>query len=420
MVKKIVLVILFIFIFIPSASAEEISLSVDDAVAVALRDNHDVLLKAEDLKKAKLKISESRSSFLPTLNFVASRTDMRGYYSKDLVETNTQTTLKQYLYKGGKTWNTLQRDEYGLNVKEALLNKAKIETVLNVKKAFCTLLLAINFADLNKVILENTKAHIEVTRERYKKGQASSQDVLSIESSLSSVEEAYQISLNQIESGQALLNNLLYLEKDVRVKPIGEFSYEPKDIVYDQSLLDAIKQRPEIKQYEAQQEADKKSIEIAKADNRPNIYASWDYYTGDHAALGTAKNQNDYNIIGVTFSWPIFDGWATKAKVEQAMVDLKETQLLKEKTTKDIASELKNSYLDLKNAIASIKAGESDIKVYNDNLKSAKEKYTSGIVSETDLSDASLKYEISNFNLKQAVYDYIIAKFSFDKAMGGI
>jgi hypothetical protein len=35
------------------------------------------------------------------------------------------------------------------------------------------------------------------------------------------------------------------------------------------------------------------------------------------------------------------------------------------------------------------------------------------------MNDANLKYEISAFNRKQAIYDYILAKASFDKATGG-
>jgi outer membrane protein TolC len=118
-------------------------------------------------------------------------------------------------------------------------------------------------------------------------------------------------------------------------------------------------------------------------------------------------------------TWPIFDGWATRAKVEQAIIGLKETQLAKEKVVKDIALELKNAYLGLKNAIARIRTVDSELGVYSDNLSGVAEKYRQGIASLLDNEDAALKYEISSFNKKQAIYDYIIAQSSFDKATGG-
>jgi outer membrane protein TolC len=419
--KKIILFfIIFTLIFCSLALAQEITLTLDEAINIALRDNRDVLLKAEDVNKAKEKIAESQGALLPTLNFTGSWTDTQGYYSKDLAQTTTQTTFKQYLYKGGKTLNTIAQDKYKSEVSAALLEKTKIEVILNVKKAFYTLLLAHEFVNLNQGIVENTRQHLNLTEERYQNGQASESDILNIEASLSTVQQAYEASLNQAEAARVLLNNLLYLDQNTRIRPDAQFGYEAREIAYDEAFLKAMQNRPEIIQYVAQTKADKKAIEIAKADNRPSIYAAWDYYSRSHTSATTNRSWNDYNIIGLTFSWPIFDGWATKAKVEQAIVDLKETQLLKEKTVNDIALELKNAYLSLWDAITKIQATESQIKLYADNLTSINQKYADGLASSLDQSDAGLKYEISLFNKKQAIYDYIIAKGSFDKATGGI
>ena len=99
---------------------------------------------------------------------------------------------------------------------------------------------------------------------------------------------------------------------------------------------------------------------------------------------------------------------------------MKQTQLTKEKTSQDIVLELRNAYIDLKDAISKLQVVESDIKVYSDNLISTNMKYEQGIVSLLDLRDADLKYDITVFNKKQAIYDYFIAKGSFDKATGGI
>ncbi len=416
----ILFLILFIFIFPFILRAQEFSLTLDEAISLALRDNRDVLLKVEDLKKAKLKIAEAQASLFPAVSFTASWTDTRGLYAKDLTQSTTQTSLKQYLYKGGKTINTIKQKQDNFEVTKSLLDKTKLEAVLNVKKAFYTLLLANEFSNLNKGILENTQEHLKTQQARYANGQASASDVLAIEESQSAIQQACEASINQAEVSTALLRNLLYLDEAVKIKPDEKFNYEPKELAYDEAFLKALNSRPEIKQYEAQERVDKKAIEIAKADNRPSIYASWDYYSRSHTAATTTRGWNDYNVIGLTFSWPVFDGWATKAKVEQAIVDLKETQLTKEKTIKDIALELKSAYLDLKNALAKIKSTQAEVNLYQDTLSVTQAKYKAGIVSSLDLSDATLGYAVSLFNQKEATYDYVLAKASFDKATGGL
>lgn len=412
--------IIFIILFAFDARAEEISLTAEEAVAIALRDNRDVLLKAEDVKEAKLKIREADSGLFPTLDVTATKSDTRGYYAKDVTQTTTQTTLKQYLYKGGKTINTIKQKGHDLEVAQAILDKTNLETIASVQKALYTLLLAEESLELNKGIVDNISEHLDFIKKRYNSGQASESDILNTEASLSAVEQAYEASLNQVESSRALLNNLLYLDKGVAVKPNALFSYDVREVAFDQALLDAMKNRPEIRQYEEQAAADKNAIEIAKAAGRPSIYASWDYYSRDRVLASTTKGWNDYNIIGITFSWPVFDGWKTKAKLEQAIVDLKQTQILKQKSVSNIALELKNAYVALKDAIVKIGATESDIKLYRDNLESVNTKYSQGITSSLDLNDANLKYEVALFNKNQAIYDYISAKIDFDKATGGL
>lgn len=416
--------LLIIFTFIcPVLQAEEVALTLDEAIQIALRDNRDMLLKAEEVKKAKLKISEAQAGLYPTLTFTGGWKDTRDYYpKKNLGQTSTQFTVKQYLYRGGKTINSIAQNQDKLVVAQTLLDKTKIELILNVQKAFNLSLLAEKFAELNKQILNNALMHLEVVKVKFQNGEVSQSDILRIKESLASVEEAYAASVNQVESTQVLLCNLLYLEEGIRIKPQGKFAYEPKEVAYDEAFLKAMQNRPEIRQYEAQTKADQKAIEIAKADSRPSIYASWDYYSSSTstATFSPSKAWQDYSIIGFTFSWPIFDGWATKAKVEQAIVDLKETRLTQGKIRKDIALELKNAYLSLKNAIAKIKASASEVALYQDYRSTVGQKYRQGIASTLDLQDGELKYRIALFNRHQALYDYIIARVSFDKATGGI
>ncbi|MDD5059851.1 MAG: TolC family protein [Candidatus Omnitrophica bacterium] len=402
-------------------AAEEITLTFSEAVAIGLRDNRSILLKAQDVEKAKLKIAEAEGGLFPSLTYTGSWFYTAGLYTKNISQTNSQITLKQYLYQGGSVINNIKYNGYNLEVEQALLDKTKLETIFAFSKAYYTLLLTNYYTELNKGILENSREHLEYIKARYKNGQASETDILQAQASLSSVEQAYESSRSQKEAAQALLNNLLSLDKDVSIIPATEFTFTPKEVAFDQGFLKAMQDRPEIKQYESQIKADKANIEINKAGNRPSIYASWDYYGRSHAVTTTVntRNWNDYNVFGVTFSWPIFDGWQTKAKVEQAIIDLKKSQIGKTKTIEDIVLDVKYTYLSLKDSIDQINASQADILFYKKNLATAEEKFTQGLISSLDKQDAQLKYAVSLFNQRQALYDYVIAKFNFDRATGG-
>ncbi|MFA5437004.1 MAG: TolC family protein [Candidatus Omnitrophota bacterium] len=419
--RKIISFIIFFFFIGSLLMAEELPLSLEEALIIALRGNRAILLGQEEINKAKAKIAESHADLFPSLSFLGTWTYTRGYYSKDMSQAGSQFNLTQLLYTGGKTFNTIKYNGYMFEVSQALLDKQIIETALSVKNGLYTLLLAQEYFKLNKILLDNAKEHLDFMKSKYESGEASKTDLLRVEASLSNLIQVYESSLNQVRLAQETLNNLLYLDKDVNVTALGEFTYEPRDVAFDEGLLKALEKRPEIKQYAAQLNADKSAIEIAKSASRPSISAGWDYYSRSHVVTTTVNTRDwhDYNVLGVTFSWPIFDGWKTKAKVEQAVVDLKKTQLLRDKAIRDIALELKDAYLSLKDALYKINATESDLVMYKDNLRFVNDKYAKGQASLLDKGDAGVKYAVSRFNRDQAVYDYIVSKSAFDKATGG-
>jgi outer membrane protein TolC len=419
MKQKITCFIMAILIMPFAVKAEEVSLTLDETITIALRDNRDILLKTEDLKKAKAGIAEAEAGLYPTLSVGAAWTDTRGLYSKDVGVTSGSIGIRQVLYKGGKIINAIKVSEFGYQASEAALDKAKSEIILNVKNSFYTLLLTQELNRINKAILDNTKAHLEFINVRYKNGQASESDLLGMEAALSDVKQGYELSVNQMEAMQELLRNILYLEKEVVIIPNEKLKSEPREVAFDDALLKALKDRPEIRQLQAQQNAAEKNIEIAKGDSRPSVVASWDYYSRSNLSGGTAKNWNDYNVLGITVSWPVFDGWLTRSKVNQAIIDLRQAQILGEKAAKDIALELKTAYLDLKDAIEKIKSADDQLKVYKDGLSVIQAKYEAGIASLLDLEDATLSYNVALFNREQAVYDYLTAKAGFEKAAGG-
>lgn len=414
--------LLLVFILPLAAQAGEVSLTLDDAITIALRDNRDILLGKEAIEKAKWQILESWADVLPSLGLGLDRDYTQNLRDKRYRTDAIHAGLKQNIFQSGKIVSTIKYNEYKKGVSEAVLDKTKLELVLDVKKAFCTLVLAQGFANLNKEILENTTAHLSLLEERFKSGESSESDITGARACLSNARQAYDESLNQIEANQVLLRQLLYLNESVAIKPQAAFTYTPEEINYDKAFLEAMRKRPEIRQYEMQEKADKKNIAIARTGMLPSIYASFDSYGADNllTATGATGKWKNYQVFGITFSWPFFDGFATAAKIEQAQAGLKETQLNRQKAIQDIAAELKNAYLSMKNAVSKIDAVESDARFYKDNLSVVKNRYKEGITSALDVSDANLKYAVSMFNKEQTLYDYIISKGSIEKATGGI
>jgi len=407
---------------LPSAFCAEraVVLGLDEAIAIALRDNREILLDQEELAKAGHKIQEAKSAYLPEVKITSGNTYTRGLYRKDINSYSFQAGLKQYLYQGGKAANTLKQAEYEQQAQEAALEKSLAAVIKDVKKSFYAFLIAREFAGLNQRVLENQFAHLEAIKEKQAKGEASESEMLKALHGLSDARYLQEASLNQLENAKTLFKDILALENKTEVELSGDFEYSPKEIAVDSAILKALEARPEIREYAALEKADASAVEIARSGGRPSIYGTFDYYSRSTTSLSFSpgKGWQDYNTVGFTFSWPVFDGWLTKAKVEQALSDLKQDRIMRDKLQADIASQVKNAYLSLKTALAGLEPKKREIELYQDYLKTAEDKYKEGILSALGLDDVRLALEVSDFNRRQGLYDCLTARAELDLAMG--
>ncbi|HLD40592.1 MAG TPA: TolC family protein, partial [Candidatus Omnitrophota bacterium] len=272
----------------------------------------------------------------------------------------------------------------------------------------------------NQRVLENQFAHLEAIKEKHAKGEASESEMLKAVHSLSDARYLQEASLNQLENAKTLFKDILALEDKAEVEISGDFDYSPREIAVDSAILKALEARPEIREYAAREKADAAAVEIARSGGRPSIYGTFDYYSRSTTSLtfSPGKGWQDYNAAGFTFSWPVFDGWLTKAKVEQALSDLKQDRIMRDKLQADIASQVKNAYLSLKTALAGLEPRKREIELYQDYLKTAEDKYKEGILSALGLDDVRLALRVSDFNRRQGLYDCLAARAELDLAMG--
>jgi len=396
-----------------------LSMSLDEAVTIGLRENRGGRMQEEELVKAKAAIAEARSELFPGASVAGGWSDTRGLYDKDISGYTAQAGLSQLIYTGGRVMSAVRIGEQSYRAAEAVLDQERLELVYAIKKTFYAVLLADEFVSVNKQIYGNTREHYDSVSARFAAGQASGSELISMKASLASVKQVLDASHNQAESARAVLRSLLFLDQDVMIRPSGGLEFDAREIAYDAAFLRAMRSRPEIRQVQARVQAAGLAVELAQSGNRPTVKASWDYYARNRLLSGAEKNRNDYNIAGISVTWPVFDGWQTKARVERALVEVKQAQLLREKTGADISVDVKTAYLGLATALDRIKAAEDQVAEYKDKTSVARAQYGKGLVSLLELNDALLQYTIAVFSQTQSIYEYMIAKALFDKATGG-
>jgi outer membrane protein len=115
-------------------------------------------------------------------------------------------------------------------------------------------------------------------------------------------------------------------------------------------------------------------------------------------------NWSDYSTISLGVRIPIFNGFATKAKVAEAQIDI-------EKNNADIADRKLALDLDYQNA---------NVTLAESVLSNTKSNYQYGLATLTDLLDAENSLVQAKNNYTNAVLDYKIAEIQYYKSQGDL
>ncbi|GAB4135720.1 MAG: TolC family protein [Bacteroidia bacterium] len=123
-------------------------------------------------------------------------------------------------------------------------------------------------------------------------------------------------------------------------------------------------------------------------------------------------------IIGFQFSMPIFDGLQRHYRVQQAKVGIMkaENDMLFMQRTIDMQQAI--TRVNLQNSSASLEAQKANMELAQSVYDVAKKKYDQGVGSNLEVINAETSLKEAQTNYFNALYDAVVAKVEYDKAMG--
>jgi outer membrane protein TolC len=124
------------------------------------------------------------------------------------------------------------------------------------------------------------------------------------------------------------------------------------------------------------------------------------------------------SYIGIQMKVPIFNGFALKARIQKARLELQKTQNQTEALKISIDREVENSKNNFIVAIASMDYQKMNMALAEKVYDQTKKKYEIGTGSATEINSAQVDLKTAQTNYITALYDAIIAKVDFLKATG--
>ncbi len=420
--------------------AKPLELTLEKAIGLVLDQNRDVLIADQERYKSESQIREARSGAFPQVNVSANYTRnvmlpvMFLSPNTALNPTNATRTFEigssNSYAMGASITQPLYSRKVGVALEiantyhefsEEAYRSAQQDAVLAVKRSFYMVMLAQQLVGANRQGLEVAKANFENVQSLYKFGKASEFDLLRAEVQLANTEPLVTSAENNLVLAQNALKNTLALPQETPVVVKGEFAYEElSGEVSDAAKRNALSANPLIAGLALQESMLQKNISIEQANYFPtiNLVGAYQWQTQDN----TFKF-NDYRWakilnVGLQFSYPLFDGFRTSARVDEAVVDRQKIYYTRMKAEEGLKIQIQSADLKMAEAKKRIAGQEKNIAQAEKAVRIAQSRFKNGVGTQFDLLDTQVAMTRTRTNHAQAIYDFLVARAEWQHAVG--
>lgn len=391
------------------------SLSLEEAVTLALKNNPDVKITELGEKTAIAGLRQARGS--NSLSWKASSsfgTSESG--TSDWTRSNTnRISASLPIYTGGVNQNNIKSKEMDVDIAKLKTQRKWETTQLSVVKAYYDVLEAKKKVNVYQDSVDKYQQHLINVEQLYSAGSKAKIDVLRSEVELSNAKQDLIKGKNTYQNNLSTLRNLMYVASDTDLELTDDFSYLP----FEQSISDcidfAMTNRREILVDNYQLQQKELAVKNAKAGYLPTVDLSlgvgWDKQV-------LPDNDNHEYSASIGISWSIFDGGVTAGKVDAAETDLEiaKAQLAKDKN--DIDLSVRTNYNSMREAEERFNSTQAAVTQAEEDFFIAQEKYRAGEGIMLDIIDAQEALSQARHNYISAQYDYARYKAAVESEIG--
>jgi outer membrane protein len=423
----------------PAVFAQEarppVILTVDDAIALALRQNPFHLASQEKIAQARAGVRQAVAGFLPTLNASGSDTldeklfilefpsmvpgeppvRMSIDFTKDY---QMGLTFGLPLYAGGRLTAGYRMANFGLKASQESVRLSEQETVLEAKRAFYGYLLAKEFSAVAGEGLRLAEDFVKNVKNLYEVGMASKFDLLRSEVQAANLRPQAIRARNSVEVAALGLKTVCGLDLDTPIEVRGELVAPPLDAEARDVVAEALAQRPELRQLDYQRSMAGESLKIARGSVLPTLAIGGVYNVWSDALNFRKGTWQNYYTVSLSLSLPLFNGFESRARIGQSKAALRELDWTRKGLSEAIAFEVRQAVLNLNQARDTLLSQEKNVEQAREAVRIAELNYAEGLATNLDVSTAQVALSQARTNYSQALYDCVMSQAQLEKAVG--
>jgi outer membrane protein len=417
-------------------------ISLSEAIGLAMRNNRALQAARLSDSAAQDRVGISRGAMLPRLDALEnySATDNPVLAFSDLLlqqdfsqsdfalsslnhpgvlsNFQSQIQLSFPVYAGGRLLAGFRAAKFGAQAEDWRAARAREEIVFAVIRAYYGALIAQERVAVVDRALDAARSHLRQAQNLYGNGMAVAADVLRTNVMTGSLEEERVQSASEVAISRATLAHVLG-DEDEKLAPMplagaAGLSSSPGSEHLENLVQEATAGRPEIKIAAAQVGAAEQAVKIAQADYLPSISVATTYENDSEKLVRAGNNFAVFAYARMN----LFDGLATKSKVDAAQAELRRAQVLAQDLTHAIALEVESAYRSLNAAQQKLEVAGRNRRYADAALRILDDRYGAGLATNVTVLDAQTARRQADMDLVQARVGVLLDRAALALALG--
>ena len=355
------------------------------------------------------------------LNFGRSLTYDNTYKDINSSQTDFGIGTNIPVFQGFYITNNISKLELDLQASIEDLSKAKSDISVNIASTFLEILFAKDLVKVSEDQLSVTNLQIKQITEKVDAGSLARGSLLEIEAQAAGEELNLVNAQNQLKIARLRLTQLLELPSndafDVEVPALPEISAQASIVSASEVYKSAVLTRPEIKGADLRYQSSQYQLKMAQGALYPtisvyaNIYDSYNNkykdINGADIAFSKQLKNNQRKGIGAQMNIPIFTRFANKLQIDNARLQVLNTQLELESTKKLLRSDIETAQTTAIAALNRFNSNQKAVSSMREAFRYSEEKFGVGLVNAVEYNTAKTKLAKSESDLLQAKYEFI-------------
>jgi len=406
------------------------TLTVDKCIEIALKKNPVIVAAVSTVDVNQSRVGEARSAYYPQLTATGTFDRISPIPGTAAAPLGIRPTFNQYtatvglnqtIYDFGRTSSSVDVSKYNLDSSRYDLSASQDTIALNVKQAYYGVLQAKRNRDVAADVIKEFQLHLDQAEGFYKVGTKAKIDVIKAEVDLSNAKLSLINADNALKIAWVTLNNVIGVPDAPEYTIEDNLSFQKYAITLEEATERAFENRPDLLSIIAKRQSAEANISLQRSGYYPVFSGSATYNSAAVDIPPSALSQGGLDHgwdVGVALTIPLFNGFLTSHQVAEAKSSLYVIKATEETLRYQILLDVRQGFLNLQAAEASISTSELAATQATENLDLANGRYAAGVGSPIEVSDAFATYVTAQAAYIGALYNYKLAQATIERAMG--